>query len=170
MGFRVEIVLAPLLCLHHTRFAVFGAPIKRDRIQVSNDRRSADFGPSADPTDPEHCRTIPEIVLRTVLGSAFNARYMSIIDPREISVRSEPIVSEVVKRRINEIPSFFVDEEYNFAFSNDPAWELEFSNMKYERESPTGNANTEENASEGEKRKVRHAQKSTPWQCDSKIE
>ncbi|XP_046749125.1 protein trunk [Diprion similis] len=169
MGLRLDIVLVLLLCLHHTRFAVFGASIKRDGIQFSNNSGDTDVGLSADVKGPEQCRTIPEAILSTVLGPAFNARYMSIIDPRE-SVQSEPTVSGVVKRKINKIPSFYVDEEYNSVYSNAPAWDFEFSNIKYEEELPASNPNTEENMSEDRNREIRHVKKNTPWQCNAKVE
>ncbi|XP_012255849.2 protein trunk [Athalia rosae] len=159
---KSTILLAiPLLC-HLTSLAV-SAVIKRTgstRDQLLETVERMNFGSGV--VRPEKCQTIPESVLSAVLGPAFNARYMSINDPRDNNVESGRTASGVTKRKTSKIPSFSVEEEFNSVYSNDPAWDFEFGNVGYEEE-----VELVQNARDT--RETKRA-KSTPWQCDANVE
>lgn len=89
------------------------------------------------------CSEIPEMVLIEILGSAYNARYMSIKPPDD----PDPEESKY-KRNANGIPSFYVEETFSREMNNQPAW---LSNHV------------------DEKARSKRSKSLQQWQCESKI-
>lgn len=65
------------------------------------------------------CSDFPTMVLADILGPAFNSRYMSIDKPREEDYNPE---SNGYKRGVSQVPSFYVDEDYEHVIGDEPAW------------------------------------------------
>ncbi|XP_055378431.1 protein trunk [Condylostylus longicornis] len=73
----------------------------------------------------EYCTSLPETTLTTILGSAYNPRYMSIDEPRVIV---QPTLGN--KRALPE-EDFFVNDDYHQEISNKPAWEFDHISEKH---------------------------------------
>lgn len=75
------------------------------------------------------CEELPKILLAQLLGEAYNSRYMSINRP--ITSDDGSYVNDndrnaysVVKRRVENIPSFYVEEKHALELSEKPVWDI----------------------------------------------
>lgn len=83
------------------------------------------------PTNSIKCEQLPLLVLADLLGEAYNARYMSInwpvaSDDNIFSKNgaSDKDVYSYSKRKVENIPSFYVEESLAVEISDKPAWEV----------------------------------------------
>lgn len=83
------------------------------------------------PTNNIQCEQLPLLVLADLLGEAYNARYMSInwpvtSDDNIFSKNgaSDKDVYSYSKRKVESIPSFYVEESLAVEISDKPAWEV----------------------------------------------
>ncbi|KAB0800680.1 hypothetical protein PPYR_06419 [Photinus pyralis] len=70
-------------------------------------------------TDQTICSPVPEMVLSTVLGTAFNPRYMSMHKPVPSSNQTD---AEQGKREGSGPESFYVDENFAKPLDEEPRW------------------------------------------------
>lgn len=72
------------------------------------------------------CEELPKIVLAQLLGEAYNSRYMSINWPISSDENDDQRNEySVVKRRVDNVPSFYVEEKHTMELSDKPAWDLD---------------------------------------------
>lgn len=67
----------------------------------------------------EDCNPLPREVLKNILGSAYNSRYMSITQPKAPKKDSEDM-----KRSQKDSIPFYVKENFSMELDHRPAWEV----------------------------------------------
>lgn len=74
----------------------------------------------------QNCDQLPQIVLAELLGEAYNSRYMSINWPINTDDNHENARNSysVMKRKVENIPSFYVEETHTTELSEKPAWDV----------------------------------------------
>lgn len=74
----------------------------------------------------EKCEELPEMVLAELLGEAYNSRYMSVNRPvSNDDLRSNyPNANTLSKRKVESLPSFYVEETHTIELSEKPAWDI----------------------------------------------
>lgn len=77
----------------------------------------------------KECDDVEPIELRTILGPAFNPRYMS-IRPPQLEITPNVLKLGLKRTTGDYSPDFYVDDDYQLIESDKPAWEsdnLEFT-------------------------------------------
>lgn len=74
----------------------------------------------------EKCEELPEMVLAELLGEAYNSRYMSVNRPVSYDeLRSDyPSANTLSKRKVENSPSFYVEETHTVELSEKAAWDI----------------------------------------------
>lgn len=77
----------------------------------------------------QKCEELPEMILAELLGEAYNSRYMSVNRPvTGDDVRSDyPNANDAYtlsKRKVESLPSFYVEEKHSIELSEKPAWDI----------------------------------------------
>lgn len=77
----------------------------------------------------QKCEEVPQIILAELLGEAYNSRYMSVNRPMtdddlENSNANDRNAYTVVKRKVDTLPSFYVEEKHSIELSEKPAWDI----------------------------------------------
>lgn len=77
----------------------------------------------------QKCDELPETILAELLGEAYNSRYMSVNRPTtEDEVRSDypndQNLYTLSKRKVENLPSFYVEEKHAIELSAKPAWDI----------------------------------------------
>lgn len=74
------------------------------------------------------CEEVPEIILAELLGEAYNSRYMSVNRPLtddEVDLNANDRNAYTVhKRKVENLPSFYVEESHSIELSEKPAWDI----------------------------------------------
>lgn len=78
-----------------------------------------------------NCQELTDTILVELLGEAFNSRYMSVNRPiasDEVPLKYEDDSQRnsysITKRKVEDIPSFYVDERHMLELSEKPAWDV----------------------------------------------
>lgn len=80
---------------------------------------------SAEKRALKECDELPPKILAELLGEAYNSRYMSIKWPMDNDAgENERNVYSVMKRKVESVPSFYVDEKHTIELSEKPAWDV----------------------------------------------
>lgn len=79
----------------------------------------------------EACDPVPPEVLKNILGSAYNSRYMSIRQPKAAEVHSE---EDSEMKRSHESLSFYVNENFSVELDRGkPAWEVNHTDIEHSK-------------------------------------
>lgn len=126
---------------------------------------------------PKNCAELSPPILSSILGPAFNSRYMSIDKPPVMD--DEPAHGEPDGKRYATnglFPEFYVDDDYTEELGNKPAWLVDHVKLTNNHVLRAPLSKRDANGSKLANRSTRNARRgqkssgsSRPWNCEAKI-